>query len=573
MKFIGKLLLSILLILLLLIILIYVVLQTSWGAGWVGKLVTDHSNFQLSLGKINHSWSEPSEISFENITLGPKGQTPIVVAKRLVAGFSARQLSEPFHFYRVQLQDGTLNLDATSPNFPFQADVLQLGGMAVQSPHGGWQLNGQNVNGGITPWQPQPDFPLGRDARFQLSARSLTLNGIPAENVLVQGEIDDHQLRLDNLGADISQGELTGNARRDENGAWLVDNLRLSNVRMQTDKTLDDFLHQVSQVPKITINRFDLIDARMEGKNWAFNDLDLTLRDITFQDGDWSADDGSLSFNATDLINGTVHLNDPIADLAFSPRGIEIRQFSGRWEGGLMRTSGRWLRDGRQLDLDEFMIAGLEYTLQANWRESWMQPLPSWLSQVTVEKFTANRNLLIDINPAFPFQITALDGYGKQLELARDHQWGIWSGSLNLNGSDATFNKIDVRRPSLALTADAGKINVTELSAFSGDGLLESTAVMSQQPSRDFTLNLNGRAVPLNILERWGWPTLPLTGNGNLQLTLTGRLAARDPLKPTLNGRLQAQSGNGQSLSQTMVQGTVAGAEPSQAPAPAAANQ
>ncbi|TKI04246.1 AsmA family protein [Martelella alba] len=567
MKFIGKLLLSIFLLLLLLIILIYVVLQTSWGAGWVGKYITGHSGYQLTLGKIDHNWTSPSEISLDNVTFGYKGRPPIVVAKQLTAGFSARQLTDPFHFYRIQLQDGTLNLNSTSPSLPFAADVLQLSGMAVQSPHGGWRLNGQNINGGITPWQPQADYPLGRDARFQLSASSLTLNGIPAENVLVQGEINDHRLRLDNLGADISQGELTGNARRDENGDWQVDNLRLSNVRMQTDKTLDAFLRQVSQVPKITINRFDLIDARMEGQNWAFNDLDLTLRDVTFQDGDWSSDDGSLSFNATDLIDGAIHLDDPIADLAFSPRGIEIRQFSGRWEGGLMRTSGRWLRDGRQLALDELMVAGLEYTLPANWRESWMQPLPSWLAGVSVAKFTANRNLLIDINPDFPFQITALDGYGQQLELARNHQWGIWSGSLTLNGSDATFNKIDIRRPSLTLNADPAKITISELSAFVGDGLLEATAVMNQQPTRDFTVNLNGRAVAPNILEHWGWPTVPFSGNGNLQLTLTGRLPADLPLRPSLNGRLQVQGSNGQALNQVMEHGALAGMEPAATPA------
>lgn len=560
MKFLGKFLLSIVLIVLLIIVLIYVLLQTSWGAGWVSRQVTQRSAYQLSLDKIVHNWSDPSEIYFDNITFGQKERAPTLVAKRLVAGFSVRQISEPYHFSRIQMQDGTLNLDPASLAFPLEADVLQLNGMAIKSPYGGWELNGQNVNAGITPWQPQTGYPLGRNSRFQISARSLTLNGIPAENVLVQGEIDHNQLRLDNLGADLSKGELTGNARRDEDGGWQVDNLRLSNVRMQTEQGLDEFLHQLSEVPKITIHRFDLIDARMEGRNWAFSDLDLTLRDITFQDGDWSSDDGTLSFNASDLINGAVHLNDPIANLAFSPQGIEIRQFSGRWQGGLMRTSGRWQRTGQRLELNEFMMAGLEYTLPEHWRNGWLQPLPDWLSAVVVDKFNANRNLLIDINPAFPFQITALDGSGRQLVLARDHQWGIWSGSLTLNGSDATFNKIDVRRPSLALTADQGKIAITELSAFAGEGLLEATAIINQQPDRGFTLNLNGRAVPLNILGRWGWPAIPLAGNGNLQLSLTGRMPAEAPFKPTLNGKLHALAADGQTVNQTMAQGALEGA-------------
>lgn len=557
MKLLGKLLISLILVLLLLIVLVYMLLQTSWGAGWLSQQLTRHSDYQVSLGGINHSWTNFSEIQLNNVSLGKKGALPTLVAKRVVAELGVRQLTSPWHVNRLQLQEGTLNLDPAAPAWPLQADTLQLNGMAVSAPHGDWRLNGQNVNAGISLWQPQVGYPLGRQARFQLSAHSLTLNGVPAQNVLVQGEVNDQALTLDNLGADLYQGELTGTARRAPDGSWQVDTLRLSNVRLQSEKTLHDFLRQVFSVPKITLRRVDLIDARMEGRNWAFNDLDLTLSDMTFQDGDWSAQDGSLSFNASDLINGGVHLTDTLANMTFSPQGIEIRQFSGRWERGLLRTSGRWLRQDRKLALDELMIAGLEYTLPANWRASWLQPLPSWLADVSVDRLSANRNLIIDITPAFPFQITALDVTGRQLVLARDHQWGVWSGYLTLNGSDATFNKTDVRQPSLTLNATGDALNISELSAFTGEGLLEATATVSQHPARDFTLSLNGRAIPVNVLHNWGWPTLPLTGNANLKLQLRGQMTAATPLKPSLNGTLQAQSTAGQMLNQSMHHGEV----------------
>ncbi|AHF74683.1 yicH [Candidatus Sodalis pierantonius str. SOPE] len=557
MKFIGKLLISLLLILLLLIVLIYMLLQTTWGAGWLGRQLTRHSGYQVSLGNINHRWTQFSEIQLDNVNLGKKGALPTLVAKRVVAELGTQQLTDPWHVNRLQLQDGTLNLDPAAPAWPLQADTLQLNGMAVHAPHGEWRLNGQNVNAGISPWRPQAGYPLGRQARFQLSARSLTLNGVPAQNVLVQGEINNQALTLDNLGADLYQGELTGTARRATDGSWQVDSLWMSNVRLQSDKTLHDFLRQVFSVPKITLRRADLIDARMEGRNWAFNDLDLTLRDMTFQDGDWSAQDGSLSFNASDLINGGVHLTDTLANMTFSPQGVEIRQFSGRWELGLLRTSGRWRRQEHRLALDELMIAGLEYTLPANWRASWLQSLPPWLASVSVERLSANRNLIIDITPAFPFQITALDVTGRQLVLARDHQWGVWSGSMTLNGSDATFNKTDVRQPSLTLDATGDTLNISELSAFTGEGLLEATAAVSQRPARDFTLSLNGRAVAANVLHNWGWPTLPLTGNVNLKLQLRGQMTAAAPLKPSLNGTLQAQNTTGQTLNQTLRHGDV----------------
>ncbi len=552
MKFIGKLLLTLLLLVVLAIALLYVIGQTRWAAGYLSRWVSDNSEYRLSVAKISHSWDQPGQISLEDVQLATKNQPPSLVAKRLDLGLSLRQLTEPRYFHSVTLRDGTLKLPQQNAVLPIQADVLQLSNMALQASDETWQLNAQWVNAGITPWQPKADHPLGENHQFQFSAGSMTLNGIPASQVLVQGELKQNQLLLSNFGADLAQGDLTGVATRAANGSWQVERLRLSGVRMQTPLTLEQFWQRFTALPPITLKRFDLIDARLEGKEWAFNDLDLSLQNVTFQQGDWSSPDGSLNFNASDLINGGFHLIDPIMNMRLSPAGIAIQQFTTRWEGGLLRTSGNWLRANNRLQLDEVAVAALEYTLPSNWRGLWLQTLPHWLAEVYVNKLTTNRNLIIDINPAFPFQVTALDGYGSNLLLARDHQWGIWSGTLNLNGSEATFNKIDVRRPSLALNANDGQINVTDLSAFMPQGLLEAKATIEQLPGKPFTLSLNGRSVPVNTLQQWGWQQVPLEGDGNLQLQLKGLLNSDGPFKSSLQGRLQATSKNGQTLEQQL---------------------
>ncbi|MFH3639787.1 hypothetical protein WAH83_23430, partial [Acinetobacter baumannii] len=77
--------------------------------------------------------------------------------------------------------------------------------------------------------------------------------------------------------------------------------------------------------------------------------------------------------------------------------------------------------------------------------------MPAWLQSLTLKKFSASRNLIIDVDPAFPWQITALDGYGGELQLVKNGNWGVWNGSATLNAAAATFNRIDVRRPSLKL--------------------------------------------------------------------------------------------------------------------------
>lgn len=107
-------------------------------------------------------------------------------------------------------------------------------------------------------------------------------------------------------------------------------------------------------------------------------------------------------------------------------------------------------------------------------------------------------------------------------------------------------------------------MNISELSAFTKEGLLEASATVEQQPQRHFSLKMTGRSVPANQLENWGWPHVPLEGNVNMQLNLHGQMPANVDYKPTLNGTLQINGS--QTIDQRMVNGLVSGAPAAVAP-------
>ncbi|WP_432699530.1 AsmA family protein [Kluyvera cryocrescens] len=562
MKFLGKLIIWLLIALLLVIAAFYFLLQTRWGARQISHWLTDNTAYQVTFDAMDHRFSSPSHILLKNVTFGRDGKPATLVAKDVDIGLSSRQITDPLHVDTILLQDGTLNLSPSNAPLPFAADRLLLKNMALNSPETGWELSAQRVSGGVMPWAPEAGNVLGQKAHIQVSAGSLSLNGIPATNALIEGDINGGEVNLTTVGADMARGSLTGNARRNSDGSWLVDNLRLNDIRLQSDKSLLDFLAPLTTVPSLQIGRLDVTDASLQGPDWAVTDLDLNLRNLTLSDGGWQSTDGKISLNASEFIYGSLHLLDPILNAEFSEQGIALRQFTSRWEGGMVRSAGNWFRAGNALVLDDMVFAGLEYTLPQNWKTLWMEPLPAWLQNVTLKKFGANRNLVIDIDPDFPWQITALDGYGANLQLAKNGQWGIWSGSATLNGAAATFNRIDVRRPSIALNADASNVNVTELSAFTEKGILEATATISQQPQRHTSVTLNGRGVPLNILQQWGWPSLSIDGDGNIQLTANGSVQANAPLKPTVNGQLHAVNMNKQEVTQQMQGGVVSEVKP-----------
>ena len=571
MKFIGKLLVYLLVALLIVVLALYILLQTRWGASQVSSWVTVNTDYELNFDLMDHRFSSPSHIILENVTFGRDGKPATLVAKKVDIGLSSRQFTDPLHMDTITLSDGTLNLSPQTAPLPFQADRLQLDNMAFNSPNTEWDLSAQKVTGGVSPWQPEAGNVLGQNAQIQMSAGSLTLNGVPASNVLIQGQINGKEVVLNTIGADMARGSLTGSALRNADGSWIIDTLRLNETRLQSDKSLMDFFTPITTLPSLQIGRLEVTDASLQGPDWAVTDLDLSLRNMTLSKGDWQSQEGRLSMNASEFIYGSVHLFDPILNAEFSPQGVALRQFTSRWEGGMVRTSGNWLRDGKALELDDAAIAGLEYTLPQNWKTLWMDPLPEWLNSVTLKKFGLSRNLVIDIDPAFPWQITSLDGYGANLQVVKDRQWGVWGGSATLNGAAATFNRVDVRRPSLSLNANASTVNITELSAFTEKGILEATATVSQLPQRQTTVSLNGRGVPLNIINQWGWPALPVTGDGNIQLTATGSVQANAPLKPTVNGKLSAANMDKQQVPQVMtgcVVTTVPAAPPSPQPSP-----
>lgn len=557
MKFIGKVLVYLLIALFVVVLAFYIFLQTRWGASQVSSWVTANTDYELNVDLMDHRFSSPSHIILENVTFGRDGQPATLVAKTVDIGLSSRQVTDPLHMGTITLFDGTLNLSPQTAPLPFQAERLQLNNMAFNSPNTEWDLSAQKVTGGVSPWQPEAGNVLGKNAQIQMSAGSLTLNGVPASNVLIQGQLNGKEVVLSTIGADMARGSLTGSALRNADGGWIIDSMRLNEIRLQSDKSLADFFAPITTLPSLQIGRLEVTDARLQGPDWAVTDLDLSLRNLTLSKGDWQSQEGRLSMNASEFIYGSLHLFDPILNAEFSPQGIALRQLTSRWEGGMVRTSGNWLRNGKALVLDDVAIAGLEYTLPENWKTLWMAPLPEWLNSVTLKKYGLSRNLVIDIDPVFPWQITSLDGYGANLQLAKDRQWGVWGGSATLNGAAATFNRVDVRRPSLALNANAATVNITDLSAFTEKGILEATATVSQLPQRQTTVSLNGRGVPLSIISQWGWPALPVAGDGNFHLTASGSIQDKLPLKPTVNGKLTAVNSDKQTINQTLLNGQV----------------
>lgn len=560
---------TLLIVIVLGVVALYFIAQTGVAAGWISQWVSNNTPYRLVFSNLDYSLGSPFRLELNQAEFGAKEREPLVKAQKITVDLGDGFWQTPLSFASLEVDGGSLRLSADETGAPdVRSQRLQLRNVAVDVKTPAMTLRGEGVNGGFLPWRLASGLIPTDNAHFEFSAAKLWLNELETANVLIQGDVRDNQLLLTNVGADLAGGLLTGSAKRAPDGRWTIDYLRLSDVKYQSHQTLAALLTQIDDYAdgvNLTLNRADLINTNIQGDGWALSDFSLSLKDMQRENGLWQADAGSALFNAYDVVLGDQHLVNPVLNLELAGDTLKIKQFSSRWQDGLVRASGVWSRKERALRLDDVALTSLLYTLPQSWKSALTEPMSDWLRELRIDKFAVNRSIIIDINPDFPFQFTSVDSNGSDLFLIKDGRFGLWKGSLTANASAATLNKTDLRHPSTVVSADANAITFSDTSAFTSTGLLEGQATLGQANDRPLDLTLSGRAVSVNVLQNWGWKPVPLQGDGSISLTLKGSLKGSEG-KPTLT----AASDDGQQVVQRYPDGQSEEPQPQAAPAPQA---
>lgn len=397
---------------------------------------------------------------------------------------------------------------------------------------------------------------MAGNGEFQFSADKLNFNDISLEKIIIRGDNQQNTLTLRSFGATLAQGSVSGNGQRLPDGSWQWDNLLISNIRWQTPMTLEELLLKTDKLPAVSIKDLSLTNAKLEGKNWSANYLDVSAKNVGLTNGSWQAKEGIIDFNVMDTTLNDLHFTDVIGHLLLAGNELTISNLTSRWEKGLFHVKGQWNHQTKQFNITNATVAGLTYTLPQNWHQLLKKSLPKWISGFSINELTINNSLLIDINPDFPFQLTALSGYIYDMELLKEGKWGIWRGSSNLNSTSATFNKVELRRPYLKLHTEGNKLILDQLDASVDDGLLKVKGTVDQQVQKPFTLDFRGIDADLAILPQWRWVPLKLQGKGNFTLLIQGDLAA-DDIKSTIDGSLTASDKQSGSETQVINKGQI----------------
>ncbi|WP_188008976.1 AsmA family protein [Grimontia hollisae] len=380
---------------------------------------------------------------------------------------------------------------------------------------------------------------------FQFSAPAVAFKGQTLSNLLLDSELTDDKWEIWGLSFNSEFGTVTGSATL-ENRQWTLHQLTISDARIEPSENLSNLIamwQPLSDNYDIVINRLDLLDVSASLDSLTLEHLNLSAQAINLRDGDlvWAANDASslLSFNANLIHYDTWLLTDVLADLSLSPSRIEVGAFSSNVDdqgyisfAGDITPASLSLRslilNGLTLDFE----GGMSESLSAQWER---------FDNIRVGSLSVGHTNVTVPDPAFPLQIIGMNLKGKDLLLRQASHDGMWLGELTGSAKTASINRIPVSSPYVAMRVQNGVWQLNPLSLTFPQGQLTANASVSlTNPSRPWKLEGTGLSLPSSLYQRWLGLSLPLEGEHDVNVSLSGLGGDRDSLAYSLSGKLTA---------------------------------
>lgn len=514
----------------------YFLLQTNWGAHYFSQLVSQLTTYEVTIGGISHSFAKPYEIVLQQVMIKNNDiNAPISLnSEKVIIGLNQETPWQYQNLRYVILRQGEIHLSPSGSFINLTSERLQLWDISLfiaatddLQP----TIKIAHASGGMQPWYGQLWAPE-HNYQFNLTAQAVNYADLNIDSVVLQGEVNEQITYINNFGGNVNQGFFIAKAQLEANHTLIIEQLKVNQVRLQSNQRSDTLLTQAAQWPPISIKQLAVINS------------DLQLADLMVAKGNLELDhvdfhqhlilgQGQFRFNAQTVVYQNEAINQPQVDISSQDNHITINNLSGEWQQSQIKLNGDW--QDNQLALRQLSIDGLDYRLP----EEWLQKLhaittPDKLAQITVDKLILQPSIIVDTQPDFPMQFTGLELNGLNLTLVKDNKFNFSAGTLNLKATHATVNTVTLRHAELTLRPEADNL-AAQFSALTSTGTLEAKLQANITTNQIAQLTINGYGTDPQILPQWH-----ITDNAPLQrfftFTLTGQLI---PLK--LQGQYQTK--------------------------------
>ncbi|WP_392559044.1 hypothetical protein [Orbus mooreae] len=507
----------------------YLLIQTEFGAGYAGKLLSHYNdNYSISIGNVSHSIFKPYEIELENFTIQDKAKTVTYLsAQKMVVVLQKNNLLQSHSFDYVLIENGYVQSSATLP--VLNSNILQLKNISLKysTPKQDNQIALNNISGSIAPWSSQW-MSERLDSQFTLTVENANYNQLNIDAIFIQGTQKDKVLTLSNVGGNIAHGFFTMKGHILANNHLNISQLRLNNISSQIDTSNIDDLS--ADLPETTIAQLSIINSSIVTPKFSIEKGNLDVKNVNYSNT-WHIEKSDLAFNAQSIVWNNELIEAPLLKWYYDNDKIIVEQAMATWNHGNIKLSGRWQND--KLTIDNIIAVGLRYELPESWYQSLSSlPLTDYFpTDIVIKQFALMPSLIINTAPNFPFQFTAFEAFGNDINVHITKDELHIAGKVLVKADSGTLNTVELNKPDLTLSLTPTN-STAAFSTLINSGVLEGNATLLTTKQLQ-SLTLDAYNVSSQILPLWHLINNPISANkytlelhGDLQpLSLEGQFS------------------------------------------------
>ncbi|MDD1796183.1 AsmA family protein [Enterovibrio sp. ZSDZ42] len=523
-----------------------IVLSTNFGLPMLKQAVRLATPYQLNADSLEYSVLAPFSVALsgpnlEHDTDSDKNRSAEFISFRL-APFSSLLGEWVFASVVVRGVDLDKTVKHTWPSSlsirHFALDDVSYHGDVLSFDHADIQLSD---------WQNSAETWGDWRGRFQLSTPKIKVEGQVLTNVLLDSEYRDDVWEIWGLSLNSGFGNITGSATLHPDNQWTVHQLTLSDARIEPSKQLQRLSKQWNtfrQHNNIHIKRIDLLDVSAALEQVTVEHLNFSAQSVHLKKGElvWAPNAASslVSFNASLFNVEQWLLTDLLAELSLSPTRVDVSAFSAKVnDEGFVSFSGAM--GASSLELKTLIANGLDIEIDTDTLHNLHQKWTAFDS-VSVDQLSVKHTSIVLPDPDFPLQIIGLNLRGRDMVTRKKARDGMWQGTLTASAAAASINRIAVSAPYASMRVDeAGEWHLDPLSLNFPQGQLSAKAqIQLQSPSHPWAATINGLRIPNSLYQHWLGAPLPLLGEHDVEIQLSGLAADKNSFAYSLSGEVSA---------------------------------
>jgi hypothetical protein len=520
---------------LLLVVAFLSLLHTPYAQPLLNPLVEKLSDQTISFGKLNYSIQDPLHLTLSEITIHTENQLLIQHVDFWLSQHPIQQHKLAFDSIKI---DG-LSLQNGLPKTE-HLDWISIAQLSISNlDFANEDLVIRDAQAQLTNWSVEKEKTLPFEGDFQFSTQQLYWQGEALDDVLIDGYYSEDYTALHGISLTWRDSTITAQAELKENRLWVIPQFTLRKFNLESDNA--DIIGKPlawlgEQHFTYQFERIDLLDINIELPQFSVNNLSLSAENVLLPYHLWQQSNANISFNADSLVWNEHLIEKPIFNLMLNGKEANISTLSFDIFDGNVQLEGKI--SPTEINLKSLTLSQIKWLLSEK-EVSTIQQYIKRLEQVNIADLDINNIQLIQLDNGHPYQVSGVNVEGRDLDLLRYYQWGLWDGKLSFSASNASFNYLLSQQVLIEMNAENGLWTIERALFPLAEGLVGlNGSIYLTQDSQPWQLEAYGDGLPISYLTAFFPNTIPLEGVAEFNLNANGLAANRDSFNYSFNGEL-----------------------------------